>query len=103
MFYHVVLMSFRPECGADFFAKADWYAKRIVAECDGVTSYVMALNLAARSDGLTHGIIGAFASSEAHDAYQISAVHQEMKAFMATGLTRIVVLDVDNAGPGASR
>ena len=64
-------------------------------ECDGVVDYFLRENIAARSDGLTHGIVGVFASSAAHDAYQVSPAHQEMKAFMMTRMTRIVVLDTD--------
>lgn len=95
MFYHIVLMSFAPDCGPAFFKRAEAYVERVKAECDGVVSYLMKENVASRNDGLTHGIIGAFASSAAHDAYQVSPVHQEMKAFMTTGMSRIVVLDVD--------
>jgi hypothetical protein len=95
VFYHIVLMSFAPGCGPDFFKRAEAYVERVKTECDGVVSYLMRENLATRSDGLTHGIIGVFTSSSAHDAYQVSPVHQEMKGFMTTGMSRIVVLDLD--------
>ena len=58
----------------------------------------LAINYSADSeiaDGLTHGIVGVFTSSAAHDAYQVSPAHQEMKAFMTTRMARIVVLDTD--------
>ena len=95
MFHHIVLMSFTPEADAAFFATAQHYVDRIRAECDGVIDYFMRENIASRSDGLTHGIVGVFASSAAHDAYQVSPAHQEMKAFMTTRMARIVVLDTD--------
>ncbi len=95
MFHHIVLMSFTPEADAAFFARAQHYVDRIRAECDGVIDYFMRENIAARSDGLTHGIVGVFTSSAAHDAYQVSPAHQEMKAFMTTRMARIVVLDTD--------
>ena len=95
VFYHIVLMSFTPDCGPDFFKRAEVYVERVKTECNGVVSYLMKENVASRSDGLTHGIIGVFTSSEAHDAYQVSPVHQEMKAFMTTGMSRIVVPDLD--------
>ncbi|QCK86317.1 Dabb family protein [Phreatobacter aquaticus] len=95
MFHHIVLMSFTPGTGPDFFAKAQHYVERVKAECADVIGYFLADNIAARSDGLTHGIVGVFTSSAAHDAYQVSPVHQEMKAFMATRMDRIVVLDTD--------
>jgi hypothetical protein len=95
MFYHIVLMSFATEADADFFAKAETYVKRVKAECADVVSYFMTENAVNRSDGLTHAIIGMFATSAAHDAYQVSAAHQEMKAFMTARMARIVVLDAD--------
>lgn len=95
MFYHIVLMSFTPETGEAFFAKAQHYVERILAECDGVETYFMTENAASRSDGLTHAIVGTFTSSAAHDVYQASPVHQEMKAFMTAHMDRIVVLDTD--------
>lgn len=95
MFHHIVLMSFTPEADAAFFARAQHYVDRIRAECDGVIDYFMRENIATRSDGLTHGIVGVFTSSAAHDAYQVSPAHQEMKAFMTTRMARIVVLDTD--------
>lgn len=95
MFHHIVLMSFSSEADAAFFAKAEGYVGRIKRECKDVVSYFMAPNIASRSDGLTHGIVGIFKSSAAHDAYQVSPAHQEMKAFMSTLMTRIVVLDTD--------
>lgn len=95
MFHHIVLLSFAKETGPDFFAKAQAYVERVKAECDGVLGYFMAENVASRSDGLTHGIVGVFKNSAAHDAYQISPAHQEMKAFILTRTARIVVLDTD--------
>jgi hypothetical protein len=95
MFHHILLMSFAPDTGPDFFATAQDYVARIKAECSGVEGYFLSENLASRSDGLTHGIVGVFASSAAHDAYQASPVHQEMKAFMATKMARVVVLDTE--------
>lgn len=95
MFHHIVLMSFTKEADAAFFAEAQRYVARVKAECEGVVDYFMKANIAARSDGLTHGIVGVFTSSAAHDAYQVSPVHQEMKAFMTARMSRIVVLDTD--------
>lgn len=95
MFHHIVLMSFDDKADAAFFAKCEDYVRRVRAECDGVVDYFMQKNIAARSDGLTHGIVGVFKSSALHDAYQVSPVHQEMKAFMTARMARIVVLDTD--------
>jgi quinol monooxygenase YgiN len=93
MFHHIVLMSFAPETDQAFFARAQRFVERVHAECEGVVTYFIKENEAARSDGLTHGVVGVFTSAAAHDAYQISPVHQEMRAFMTTRMERIVVLD----------
>jgi hypothetical protein len=95
MFHHILLMNFAPDTGPEFFARAQEYIARIKAECEGVQSYFLAENRANRSDGLTHGIVALFDSSAAHDAYQASPIHQEMKAFMATRMARVVVLDTE--------
>jgi quinol monooxygenase YgiN len=95
MFHHILLMSFEPETGPEFFAKAQQYIARVEAECAGVRSYVLAENRSNRSDGLTHGIVAVFESAAAHDAYQASPVHQEMKAFMTARMARVVVLDFE--------
>lgn len=93
MFYHVVLMQFRKDADASFLRRVEHYVARVRAECPDVLTYGLVDNVAARSDGLTHGIVGAFASSAAHDAYQVSPAHQEMKAYMSPFIARIVVLD----------
>lgn len=98
MFYHIVMMRFSEAADAAFFKRAEDYCVRIRAECAGVRDYFMAPNLADRSDGLTHAVVALCDSSAAHDAYQVSAAHQEMKAFMAGYITRIVVYD---GGPQA--
>jgi len=95
MHYHIVLMSFTPKADAAFFEKVKGYSKRIRSECADVVTYVMVKNLASRSDGLTHAVVSTFCSSLAHDDYQISPVHVEMKSFMAPYIDRIVVLDTE--------
>lgn len=93
VFYHVVLMQFTAEAHSSFLRRVDHYVDRVRAECPDVLAYDLVGNVAARGDGLTHGIVGTFASSAAHDAYQVSPAHQEMKAYMSPFLARIVVLD----------
>ncbi|MFC0220026.1 hypothetical protein FHS82_002892 [Pseudochelatococcus lubricantis] len=97
MFYHIVLMSFTSEANAAFFDKVEHYVRRVRAECDGLVTYAMAQNGASRSDGLTHGVVATFRSSQAHDAYQVSPAHVEMKTYMSPFISRIVVLDTEVA------
>jgi hypothetical protein len=58
-----------------------------------VKGYAFRPNQAGRSDGLTHAVVAAFADSPAHDRYQVSPAHQEMKAYMAGFIERLVVYD----------
>jgi quinol monooxygenase YgiN len=93
MFLHVVMMQLSRDADAQFHERVRHYCARIRAECDGVADYDFQRNLASRSDGLEHAVIGAFADSAAHDRYQISSAHQEMKAYMAGFIERLVVCD----------
>lgn len=97
MFHHVVLMSFSAQADAAFHARVQSYCRQVretIANCE---HYVYAENQASRSDGLTHAIISRFASSADHDSYQVSPLHQEMKAYMADFIERIVVCDLDES------
>ena len=93
MFLHVVLMQFNGDADARFRERVQHYCARIRSECDGVAGYDFQPNVASRSDGLAYAVIGAFTDSAAHDRYQISPAHQEMKAYMAGFIERLVVCD----------
>ncbi|MCL2831482.1 MAG: Dabb family protein [Betaproteobacteria bacterium] len=95
MFYHIVLMRFTPEADARFFEKVEHYGRRVLAECADVIGYEITKNVASRSDGLDDAIIASFRSSQAHDDYQVSPAHMEMKTFMAPYIDRIIVLDTE--------
>lgn len=93
MFIHVVMMSFKAEADSAFHAKVQEFAVRIRAECEGLQTYLYGANEADRGDGLTHAVVAGFVNTAAHDRYQISPVHLEMKAFMAQFISRLVVFD----------
>lgn len=93
MFYHIVMMTFIPEADGGFLDRVEHYRQRVLAECSGALTYALVRNVASRGDGLTHALVGTFASSLAHDDYQVSAAHVEMKAYMSPFIARIVVLD----------
>lgn len=95
MFHHVVLMKFSPNVERDFFEKVEAFCERIRSAEDRPLGYVFRPNLASRSDGLDYGIVASFESSSAHDIYQLSEVHQEMKSYMSPLIDRIVVCDID--------
>lgn len=95
MFHHIVLMKFGERAGPDFHAAVEGFCERVRSGTPRPLRYVYRANIASRSDGLTHGIVAAFGSAVEHDQYQVSDVHQAMKAYMTPFIERIVVCDID--------
>lgn len=93
MYMHIVLMEFISDAGPEFFSRVQAYAERIRQECAGVRSYHLGANEAARADGYTHAVASVFTDAAAHDAYQVSPVHVEMKTYMGPFIRRLVVFD----------
>lgn len=93
MYMHIVMMEFIPDAGPEFFRQVEAYAVRIRQECADVSLYHFGTNEAARADGYTHALVSAFKDSPAHDIYQISPAHMEMKTFMGPYIQRLVVFD----------
>lgn len=99
MFHHVVLMEFTPEADQRFLDRVEAYSEQIRRTAPNLIRYVFGRNLASRSDSLAWGIVSSFASATDHDTYQVSELHQEMKAYMAPYIARIVVCDIDEDQP----
>jgi hypothetical protein len=99
MFYHVVMMRYSDRADAGFHRRVRAYADRIRGECGGIVHYDYGANVADRGKGYDWVIAGVFESSAAHDAYQASAPHQEMKAFMMPCIADLVVCDLDVPQP----
>ena len=97
MFYHIVLMRLHDPDRA-FHDRVHGYAERVRRELPYVRAYEYCRNEASRAQGFDWAIIAAFDSSADHDRYQVSGVHQEMKAFMTPRIADIVVCDSDSAG-----
>lgn len=95
MFHHVVLMKFTRAAGPEFHRAVNAYCERVLRAEPHPHRYIYRPNIASRSDGLDHGIVAIFGSAAEHDQYQASSVHQEMKAYMAPFIERIVVCDID--------
>ena len=93
MFHHVVMMRFSEAADPAFFARVETYCRRVRAECAGVRDYFIAPNLSDRNDGLTHAVVLVCDDAAAHDAYQVSSAHRDMKAYMTPFIVRIVVFD----------
>ncbi|MCF7766094.1 Dabb family protein [Achromobacter pulmonis] len=93
MFLHVVMLQLSGAADARFHERVQGYCARILGECDGVAIYAFRPNAASRSDGLTHAVVAGFLDAAAHERYQVSPAHQDMKAYMAGFIERIVVYD----------
>ncbi|MCL4747027.1 MAG: Dabb family protein [Burkholderiaceae bacterium] len=103
MFYHVVTMHLTEAADAQFHRKVEAYAQRVRRECTGIVHYHYCRNMAARAKGYTHVVAGVFESSEAHDNYQVSPAHQEMKNYMMPFIADMVVFDSDPVADSASK
>ena len=99
MFHHVVLMKFTPAADRAFHDRVEEYSEQLRRTTPRLERYVYRPNAASRSDGLTHVILATFSTGADHDAYQVSPLHQEMKAYMSPFIERIVVADLDDAQP----
>lgn len=99
MFHHIVLMKYSPQADAAFFDKVEEYCERVRRSSPNVRRYVHLRNEAARRDALDWVIVSSFESTQAHDAYQVSSLHQGMKAFMTPFIERIVVCDAEETNP----
>jgi len=96
MFYHAVLMELK-DADASFLARVREYEQRIRIELPYVRDYRFGPNVATRARQFSWAVLGAFSSPVDHDRYQVSDVHQEMKAFMAPHIADLVVCDIDTA------
>lgn len=92
MFYHVVMMQFQNADKA-FFDRVRDYSKRVRDELAYVRAYHFGKNVASRAQGFEWAVVSVFDNAGDHDRYQISPVHQEMKAFMTPYIADIVVCD----------
>lgn len=93
MFLHAVLMELHPTAGEAFHAEVQRYCRRIRDECSDVLGYEYVANRADRAQEFSYAVISHFVDEDAHDRYQVSFAHQEMKAFMAPHIRRMVVFD----------
>ena len=98
MFYHVVMMKLSKDADAAFHAKVEEFAAEFRINTKGLVSYDYGRNLADRSKGYDWAVVGAFKSSADHDAYQVSDLHQRMKAFMTPVIADLVVCDFETQG-----
>ncbi|MHA3904905.1 Dabb family protein [Castellaniella sp. WN] len=92
-FLHVVMMRFEEDVDERFHRQVEEHAQRVRRECAGVLMYHYGANVADRSQGYTHATSALFVDAAAHDAYQTSPAHVEMKRLMMDRIARIAVYD----------
>lgn len=92
-FLHVVMMAFEEGVDERFHRQVEAHARRVRRECMGLLVYHYGENVADRSQGFTHATSALFVDAAAHDAYQTSPAHVEMKRFMMGRIARIEVYD----------
>lgn len=95
MFYHAVLMNLSG-VNAAFLSRVDEYAFRIRAELPYVRDYHFGRNVASRAGQYDWIVIATFDGESDHERYQVSEVHQQMKAFMTPHIAEIVVCDIES-------
>lgn len=93
MFLHIVLLKFNERADAAFHREAQQYAARIRRECTDLVLFHLGDNLADRSQGHGHTLVSGFTNSAAHDRYQGSDVHQNMKRFLGPYTDSMIVHD----------
>lgn len=99
-FYHVVMLKLSAAADQAFHDRVNDYCRQIRAKIDGVLAYDYEANSASRGKGFGHAVIARFVDEAAHDAYQVSPLHVDMKTFMAPMIEDLVVLDCSATGSG---
>lgn len=96
MFYHVVLLNLK---GLDptSLASLHGFASRMRDELPFVQEFYFGVNKASRAAQYGWTVIATFDDEKDHECYQVSDVHQQMKAFLTPFIEDIVVADVEIA------
>lgn len=94
MFHHMVLMRLSG-IDAAFHRRVKVYVKRVRSELPYVRSYDFGPNRSERSHGYDWAVLSTFDSVEDHDRYQVSAAHQEMKAYMTPFIDALIACDFE--------
>ncbi|MDE2612044.1 MAG: Dabb family protein [Burkholderiales bacterium] len=102
MFHHTVLMNLR-DADAPFVAGTEAFAARVRAELPYVRDYHFGRNVASRAAQFGWVVIATFDDARDHERYQVSPVHQQMKAFMAPHIAEVVACDVELPARGSPR
>jgi hypothetical protein len=82
MFHHIAFLKLDANLPHDFDANVERQLVLLRVACEGLIEIFLRSNVSDRSQGFSHGIVSIFTSSEAHDEYQLSEVHQAFKRYM---------------------
>lgn len=97
MFYHVVLLDLKDLDPASL-STLNGFAKRMTEELPFVREFHFGPNQASRAGRYGWTVVATFDSEPDHERYQVSEVHQQMKAFLTPFIADIVVADVETRG-----
>jgi len=94
MFYHVVLLNLKGLDPASL-TNLHGFASRMRVELPFVREFHFGVNKATRSAQYGWTVVASFDNENDHERYQVSDVHQQMKAFLTPFIEDIVVADVE--------
>lgn len=92
MFHHTVMVNF-VAVDAEFLQMVEGYAGRIRGMQDGLIEFGFHHNDSSRAGAFRHAFVSRFRDSAAHDRFQTSALHEELKRLIMPRVAELVVLD----------
>ena len=97
MFHHVVLLNLKGLDPASL-SELHGFASRMRDVLPYVREFYFGINKASRAAQYGWTVVATFDNEDDHERYQISDLHQEMKAFLTPFIEDIVVADVETGG-----
>jgi len=94
MFSHTVLIQIPDDAPDAFHTRACELANQIRATCPGLLSYAYGRNTADRGKHYNFAVVSTFVDEAAHDAYQVSDLHIQLKDHIATQMKDILACDL---------
>ena len=92
MFHHTVMVNFIA-VDAEFLQAVEGCAERIRGAQDGLIEFGFHHNDSSRAGAFRYAFVSRFHDSSAHDRFQTSALHDELKQLIMPRVAGLVVLD----------
>lgn len=92
MFHHTVMVSFTA-VDAEFLQTVEGYAERIRGTQNDLIEFGFHHNDSSRAGPFRHAFVSRFHDSAAHDRFQTSTLHEELKQLIMPRIAQLVVLD----------